>query len=158
MGSGLMPDGLGFMFQNRGELFALADGHPNIYAPGKRPFQTIIPGFATRNGAPELAFGVMGGDMQPQGHLQMMSRILDAGQNPQAAADAPRWKITKDGSVLVEAQFPEDTAAKLAARGHRVVRSQPDNFEFGSAQMILRLDEGYLAASEPRRDGQAAGF
>src|SRR4051812_22381327 len=91
MGSGLMPDGLGFVFQNRGELFALADGHPNLYAPGKRPFQTIIPGFATRNGEPLLSFGVMGGDMQPQGQAQVISNLVDHGLAVQEAGDAPRW-------------------------------------------------------------------
>ena len=91
MGSGLMPDGLGFMFQDRGELFSLTDGHPNIYAPGKRPFQTIIPGFATKDGQPLLSFGVMGGDMQPQGQTQIIFNIVDYGLDLQEAGDSPRW-------------------------------------------------------------------
>jgi len=113
MGSGLAPDGLGFMLQNRGELFALQDDHPNLYAPGKRPFQTIIPGFAVRDGAPWLAFGVMGGDMQPQGQAQILSNMVDFGLGVQEAGDAPRWR--HEGS-------PEPTDRALARPvrcGHR---------------------------------------
>src|SRR6185437_10223735 len=100
MGSGLMPDGLGFMFQNRGKAFSLEDGHPNVVAPGKRPFHTIIPGFALDGaGNPLMSFGVMGGPMQAQGHLQMAVRILRYGQSPQAAADAPRWRVVSGRRV-----------------------------------------------------------
>jgi gamma-glutamyltranspeptidase/glutathione hydrolase len=105
-----------------------------------------------------MSFGVMGGDMQAQGHLQMMVRLADWRQNPQAAADAPRWKVSKDGSLQVEASMPAATVAGLEQRGHRVRVMPQGNLEFGAAQLIHRLPHGYLAASEPRRDGQAVGF
>jgi gamma-glutamyltranspeptidase / glutathione hydrolase len=157
-GSGVVVPGTGISLQNRGFGFSLTKGHPNVVAGGKRPFHTIIPGFLTRNGQALMSFGVMGGDMQPQGHLQMVSRVIDGGQNPQAAADAPRWKIMKDGSLRVEAAFPEATARQLEKWGHPLSRAPADSMEFGAAQMILRHNDAYLAASEPRRDGQAVGF
>ncbi|MFN0038962.1 MAG: gamma-glutamyltransferase family protein [Burkholderiales bacterium] len=157
-GSGVVVPETGIALQNRGAGFSLEPGHPNEVAGGKRPFHTIIPGFLTHDAQALMSFGVMGGDMQPQGHVQMVSRVIDGGQNPQAAADAPRWKITKDGRLLVEAAFSGHTARQLEDWGHRVMRAEPDSTEFGAAQMILQRDGYYLAASEPRRDGQAVGF
>lgn len=157
-GSGVVVPGTGISLQNRGAGFSLEPGHPNQVAGGKRPFHTIVPAFLTRGSEAVMSFGVMGGDMQPQGHVQMVVRLLDYGQNPQSAVDAPRWKITADGSLLLESSVADATAAGLAARGHRVVRALPGSLDFGAAQLIYRLQHGYLAASEPRRDGQAVGF
>ncbi|HYJ19323.1 MAG TPA: gamma-glutamyltransferase family protein [Burkholderiales bacterium] len=157
-GSGVVVPGTGISLQNRGSAFSLLAGHPNHVSGGKRPFHTIIPAFLTRGGKAVMSFGVMGADMQPQGHLQMTVRLVDHGQNPQAAADAPRWKVTKDGGVLLEQAVDETIARELARRGHRVARATVDSMEFGAAQLIHRLDDGYVAASEPRRDGQAVGF
>jgi gamma-glutamyltranspeptidase/glutathione hydrolase len=157
-GSGVVVPGTGISMQNRGAGFSLRPGHPNEVGPGKRPFHTIIPAFITRDGRAVMSYGVMGGDMQPQGHVQMASRLIDHGQNPQAAADAPRWKIALDGSLLLESSVADDVANDLARRGHVVCRAPADSTEFGAAQLIYRLDDGYLAASEPRRDGQAVGF
>ena len=157
-GSGVVVPGTGISMQNRGSAFSLQSGHPNLVGGGKRPFHTIIPAFLTRDAKPVMSFGVMGADMQPQGHMQMVVRLVDYGQNPQAAADAPRWKITMDGGVLLEQAIAEDVARGLAQLGHRVVRASPGNTEFGAAQLIHRLDDAYVAASEPRRDGQAVGF
>src|SRR5258705_3832273 len=92
MGSGMVVQGLGFGFQDRGELFTMERGHPNVYAPGKRPFHTLIPGFVMKEGKPWLGFGVMGGDMQPQGHVQILTNLIDFGMNLQEAGDAPRWQ------------------------------------------------------------------
>jgi gamma-glutamyltranspeptidase/glutathione hydrolase len=140
---------------------------PNLVAGRKRPFHTIIPGFLTREVGsrtePVMSFGVMGGDMQPQGHLQTLVRMLDYGQQPQAACDAPRWKINADFSIDVETQFDRRALAGLRSRGH-IVRSYGDSYmDFGSGQFIWRLDpqdanSGYVAASDSRRDGLAAGF
>ena len=157
-GSGVVVPGTGISLQNRGSAFSLLAGHPNHVSGGKRPFHTIIPAFLTRGGKAVMSFGVMGADMQPQGHLQMTVRLVDHGQNPQAAADAPRWKVTKDGGVLLEQAVDETIARELARRGHRVARATVGSMEFGAAQLIHRLDDGYVAASEPRRDGQAVGF
>ncbi len=158
MGSGLVPDGLGFMFQDRGQLFSLQDGHPNIYAPGKRPFQTIIPGFATRNGAPWLAFGVMGGDMQPQGQTQIIVNRVDYGLDVQAAGDAPRWhhegssqRMGEDspglgptGLLRLEAWLPR--AHPPGARRH--------GLEDRRLRRRLRPLPLRRAAREPRRAGR----
>jgi len=157
-GSGVVVRGTGISLQNRGAAFSLAPGHPNQVGPGKRPFHTIIPAFVTRDGAAVMSFGVMGADMQAQGHVQMMVRLADHHQNPQAAADAPRWKIAKDGSLLLEQAMPAETVRGLEALGHRVKVLPWESLEFGAAQLIHRLPGGYLAASEPRRDGQAVGF
>ncbi|HVY07231.1 MAG TPA: gamma-glutamyltransferase family protein [Burkholderiales bacterium] len=157
-GSGVVVPGTGISMQNRAAGFSLAPGHPNLVAGGKRPFHTIIPAFLTRDGKPVMSFGVMGADMQPQGHLQMALRVIDYGQNPQVAADAPRWKILLDGSILIEHAAGEKVVAGLAALGHRAIRAAPDSMEFGAAQLIYRLGDAYVAASEPRRDGQAVGF
>jgi gamma-glutamyltranspeptidase / glutathione hydrolase len=136
----------------------LKPGHPNEVAGGKRPFHTIIPAFMTRDDKPVMSFGVMGADMQPQGHLQMTARTLDYKQNPQAAADGPRWKIAKSGDILLEARVPPQVAEGLRARGHRVMVTEPGSMEYGSAQLIRKVEDGYIAGSEPRRDGQAVGF
>lgn len=166
MGSGLAPDGLGFMFQDRGELFATQDGHPNIYAPGKRPFQTIIPGFATRNGQPWLSFGVMGGDMQPQGQVQIISNMVDFGLGVQEAGDSPRWhhggsseptgEPQQGAGVLnLETGVPDATQKALAALGWTL---KPDNGGYGGYQAIERWPGRYAAATEMRKDGVALAY
>jgi gamma-glutamyltranspeptidase/glutathione hydrolase len=167
MGSGLVPDGLGFMLQDRAELFSLERGHPNQYMPGRRPFQTIIPAFALRNGAPWLAFGVMGGDMQPQGHVQIIVNLVDYGLDLQAAGDAARYRFyggaepTGDepdgvGFVAMENGVPPEVRAELERRGHRI---RPADGSFGGYQAILRHSNGvYEAATEMRKDGSAGGY
>ncbi|WP_395647095.1 gamma-glutamyltransferase family protein [Terricaulis sp.] len=167
MGSGLVPDGLGFMLQDRGELFSLQRGSPNLYAPGRRPFQTIIPAFALRNGQPWLAFGVMGGDMQPQGHVQIILNLIDYGMDLQAAGDAARYRFyggveptgeQPDGAgfVAMENGIPADVRAELERRGHRI---RPGDGNFGGYQAIMRHPNGvYEAATEMRKDGAAAGY
>ena len=168
MGSGIVVPGMGFGFQNRGELFALEPGHPNIYAPGKRPFHTIIPGFVLRQGSPWLAFGVMGADMQPQGQAQILTNIIDFDMNLQEAGDAPRWYhegssdptggvMTAGGRVSLESGFSYEAVWGLMTRGHRV-RSAIG--VYGGYQAILRdLETGvYYGASEGRKDGAAAGY
>jgi gamma-glutamyltranspeptidase / glutathione hydrolase len=166
MGSGLCADGLGFMFQNRGELFSLRDGDANLYAPGKRPFQTIIPGFATRGGEPWLAFGVMGGDMQPQGQAQIIINLVDYGLGLQAAGDSPRWRHEGSpeptgasglgrGIVRLESGVPDATRAGLAALGWTI--GAPDG-GFGGYQAIQRWPGRYAAASEMRKDGCALAY
>jgi gamma-glutamyltranspeptidase/glutathione hydrolase len=158
-GSGVVVPETGISLNNRGSGFSLVPGHPNVVAGAKLPFHTIIPGFVTRGGKPVMSFGVMGANMQPQGHVQMMVRFADYGQNIQAAADAPRWKITEDQArVMVEPGFASEVLATLAARGHRLELAARDSIDFGATQLIQRLDYGYLAASERRRDGQALGF
>jgi gamma-glutamyltranspeptidase/glutathione hydrolase len=157
-GSGVVVPGTGISLQNRGAAFGLLADHPNCVAGGKRPFHTIIPGFVTQGTQPFMSFGVMGADVQAQGHLQMMVRTADFGQNPQAAADAPRWKFSYDQSLLVEQSYGETTLKRLSELGHKVVPRPYGSQEFGAAQLIRRLEFGYAAASEPRRDGQAVGF
>ena len=157
-GSGVVVPGTGISMQNRGYGFSLQPGHPNLVGGGKRPFHTIIPAFLTHDGKPVMSFGVMGADMQPQGHVQMVVRLIDYGQNPQTAADAPRWKIMLDGELLLEHAVAEDVVHGLAQLGHRAARASPGSTEFGAAQLIHRLGNAYVAASEPRRDGQAVGF
>ncbi|MFK7913140.1 MAG: gamma-glutamyltransferase family protein [Pseudomonadales bacterium] len=156
-GSGIVVPGTGIALQNRGYGFNLTPGHPNCVGPGKRPFHTIIPGFVTRSGQPLLAFGVMGGHMQHQGHVQMVQRLFDAGQNPQAASDAPRWIVNPDYSVSVEPAFPKTVIAGLRKRGHQI-DIEPDVEVFGGAQLIYRTEHGYVAGSDHRKDGQATGF
>ncbi len=157
-GSGIVVPGTGIAMQNRGNGFTLEPGHPNQVGGGKRPYHTIIPGFVTEDGAPRLAFGVMGGHMQHQGHVQMMHRIFDLGENPQAASDAPRWQVLPDYTLALEDGFSDRVAAELADRGHHVVRVEPDAHLFGGAQLIYRLDDGYCAASDHRKEGMATGF
>ena len=167
-GSGLVPDGLGFVFQDRGELFSLEEGHPNVYEPHKRPFHTIIPGFVTKDGKPYLSFGVMGGDMQPQGHVQVLCNMIDFGMNVQEAGDAARFhhtgsseptdeRMTDGGWLALESGIPMETQRGLTQLGHRIRFSKGG---FGGYQAIM-YDEArdvYIGASESRKDGQAAGY
>lgn len=178
MGSGLVADGpegrtLGFMFQDRGQLFSLRDGHPNLYAPGKRPFQTIIPGFATRDGQPWMSFGVMGGDMQPQGQTQIVVNRVDYGLEVQSAGDSPRWHhegssqtmgedapgLPAHGLLRLESGVPAATRRALAAMGWTI--GDPDG-GFGRYEAIERRQDGadrvYAAASEMRADGCALAY
>src|ERR1700744_2960915 len=156
-GSGVVVPGTGISLQNRGADFVVAPRHPNQVGPSKRPYQTIIPGFVTKDGAPVMSFGVMGGSMQPQGHVQVLVRIADHGQNPQAACDGPRFRWVQGNQVSCEMGFPQATLNELRARGHELVTVDDYN-QFGSCQAIWRLEGGYFAASDPRRDGQAAAF
>ncbi|MGZ5034532.1 MAG: gamma-glutamyltransferase family protein, partial [Usitatibacter sp.] len=157
-GSGIVVPGTGISLQNRGAGFSLEPGHPNQVGPRKRPFHTIIPGFLTRNGEPVMSFGVMGGNMQPQGHIQMIIRLVDYNQNPQACADAPRWIVNEDMSVSLEEAVPAAVKEELRRRGHDIVGSERPMFGFGGAQLIHRLDDGYCAGTDPRKDGCAIGF
>ncbi|WP_338876328.1 gamma-glutamyltransferase [Spirosoma sp. SC4-14] len=166
-GSGMVPDGLGFVFHNRGTSFNLTPGHANVYAPGKRPFNTIIPGFATKNGKPFLSFGVMGGAMQPQGHLQVLCNIIDFGMNVQEAGDAARFShsgssepigtiMTDGGRLALESGISSEVRTELERRGHHLTKTD----FFGGYQAILwdSVNHIYWGASEMRKDGQAAGY
>jgi len=157
-GSGVVVPDLGISLQNRAANFTLEAGHLNEAAAGKRPRHTIIPGFITRNGRPVGPFGVMGGEMQPQGHVQVVSSMLDHGLNPQAALDAPRWQLAGGLEVNFEPGTDEGVLSALAARGHRPVMAA-DRLAFGRGQIIVQLEEGaYAAGSEPRTDGAALGY
>ena len=156
-GSGVVVPGTGIAMQNRGLGFVVEPGHPNEVGPRKRPYHTIIPGFVTRDSAPVLSFGVMGGHMQHQGHVQMVRRIFDHDQNPQAASDATRWHVYPDFSVGLETGFDPGVAQGLANRGHRV-RFEPLEPVFGGAQLILKTDSGYVGGSDHRKEGLVAGF
>jgi gamma-glutamyltranspeptidase/glutathione hydrolase len=173
MGSGLVPDGLGFMFQDRGQLFTLQEGHPNVYRPGKRPFQTIIPGFATRGGMPWMSFGLMGGDMQPQGQAQIIVNRTDYGLDAQAAGDSPRWHhegsseqmgeddpaLDAKGLLRLETGVPEATRRALARMGWRIGESDGG---FGRYKCVEHRMSGnervWGAASDPRDDGLALAY
>jgi len=171
MGSGIVVPGLGFMFQDRGELFSMDPNHSNVYAPGKRPFHTIIPGFVMKDGKPWEAFGVMGGGMQPQGHVQVLTNQIDFGLNVQEAGDASRWQHEGDneptgekmsesgGYVEVESGILYETVRELRKRGHDV---RFDVGGYGGYQAIkVEMHDGqrvYVGASESRKDGQAAGY
>ena len=168
MGSGMTPGNLGFILQDRGELFSLNPDHLNVYAPGKRPFHTIIPAFVTKDGAPWLSFGVMGGAMQPQGHVQVLVNLIDFGMNLQEAGDAARVRhsgssqptdeqMTDGGVVYVESGISPASRDRLAEMGHEV---RDGDGGFGGFQGILRdgINRVYLGASESRKDGQAAGY
>ncbi|MFO1228386.1 gamma-glutamyltransferase family protein [Roseateles sp.] len=190
-GSGLVEPSYGVSLQNRGHGFSLDPRHPNIVAPRKRPFHTIIPGFLTAPApaalapqggraappwggpaaaqptpltscVPVMSFGVMGANMQPQGHMQMLIRMLHYGQQPQAACDAPRWRYSEGLAINVEPHLPAATIEGLRARGHQVGDIHDSYQDFGAGQFIWRLGdpavEGYVAASDPRRDGAAVGF
>ncbi len=170
MGSGVVPDGLGFMFQNRGELFSLDPGHPNAYAPGKRPFHTIIPAFLMKDGEPVMSFGLMGGAMQPQGHVQILVNMLDFGMNVQEAGDAARFMheggseptgVHGDplGTLYLEPGVPEVTVERLRAMGHRVEIDR-SGIRFGGYQAILfdRENASYAGATEMRKDGTVAAW
>ena len=171
MGSGIVVPGLGFMFQDRGELFSMDPQHANVYAPGKRPFHTIIPGFVMKDGKPWEAFGVMGGGMQPQGHVQVLTNQIDFGLNVQEAGDASRWQHEGDneptgeklnasgGYVEVESGIPSETVRELRKKGHDV---RFDVGGYGGYQAIkVEMHDGrrvYVGASESRKDGMAAGY
>lgn len=168
MGSGMTPEGLGFVLQDRGELFTLEQGHFNCYAPHKRPFHTIIPAFITKDGKPFMSFGVMGGSMQPQGHVQIIINMIDFGMNLQEAGDAPRIrhggssqptgeKMDGGGTVYLESGFGQETIEALKKMGHRIEKTVGG---FGGYQAIMvdEKNEVYYGASESRKDGQAAGY
>lgn len=158
-GSGIVVPGTGIALHNRGWNFSLRPGHPNEVGPGKKPLHTIIPGFVTDTaGAPVMAFGVMGGFMQAQGHVQMLCRLADFGQNPQAMVDAPRFMVSPlNGSVKLEAGVPDGVAQALRDLGHAVERLDWGHFDFGAAQIVHHRGDHYIAASDGRRDGQAVG-
>jgi gamma-glutamyltranspeptidase/glutathione hydrolase len=168
-GSGVCPTGLGFALQNRGALFNLKEGEFNTYAPAKRPFQTIIPAFITRDGKPWISFGVMGGQMQPQGHVQIVMNLIDFGMGLQEAGDAPRIQhngssevtgsiMTDGGQVSLEFGFPSEMERDLVKMGHKVGREKAATF--GGYQAILwdSTNRVYWGASESRKDGMAAGY
>ena len=168
MGSGMCPTGLGFILQDRGEMFSLAPGHANVYAPGKRPFHTIMPGFITKNNSPWVSFGVMGGDMQPQGHAQIVINLIDFNMNLQEAGDAPRiyhtgsseptgQSMTNGGILHLESGFRTEVIQKLMTMGHII---QWDLGGYGGYQAIMRDEKNkvWFGASESRKDGQAAGY
>ena len=165
-GSGVVVPDWGVSLQNRGFGFSMDPKSANVVAGGKRPFQTIIPAFLTRKEGdtwlPQMSFGVMGGDMQPQGHLQTVIRMLSYRQQPQAACDAPRWKVNRDFSLDVEANMNADTVQGLSDLGHTLKKIDDPYMDFGAGQFIWRLsdniEDGYIAASDPRRDGQAAVY
>jgi gamma-glutamyltranspeptidase/glutathione hydrolase len=160
-GSGVVEPSFGISLQNRGHGFSLNAG-ANQVAPGKRPFHTIIPAFLTKDGQPVMSFGVMGGNMQPQGHMQTLVRMLDYKQNPQAACDAPRWRFNQGLDINVEAAMKAATIQGLAERGHKMDVINDSYQDFGAGQFIWKAGntkvEGYVAASDSRRDGLAAGF
>lgn len=168
LGSGMVPPGLGFMLQNRGELFSLEEGHSNIFAPVKRPFQTIIPCFITKDGIPLVSFGVMGGDFQPMGHVQIVMNLVDFGMNLQEAGDAPRLSHSGStdptggahpgkGEIQLESGFDYEVIRELMNMGHKVSWSFGD---YGGYQAIMfdPMKKVYFGASESRKDGQAAGY
>ncbi|TXH77926.1 MAG: gamma-glutamyltransferase [Lysobacteraceae bacterium] len=169
MGSGMTPPGLGFIFQDRGEQFVLKRGHPNSFAPGKRPFHTIIPAFVTKAGKPWLSYGVMGGAMQPQGHVQILLNMIDFGMNLQEAGDAPRIQhdgstdpagqaiaMSDGGEVDLESGFPVETVRALMRKGHSVRFA--DGPYGGYQAIMVNPNGGYVGASESRKDGMAAGY
>jgi gamma-glutamyltranspeptidase/glutathione hydrolase len=166
MGSGMTPPGLGFVLQDRGELFTLEEGHFNTYEPGKRPFHTIIPAFISKDGEPYVSFGLMGGAMQPQGHAQIVINLIDFGMNLQEAGDAPRInhggssqptgeEMTNGGYLQMESQFDYDIIRALMKKGHRIRYALGP---YGGYQAIMRKNGVYYGASESRKDGQAAGY
>jgi gamma-glutamyltranspeptidase / glutathione hydrolase len=168
MGSGMCPTGLGFILQDRGEMFSLSEGHANMYSPGKRPFHTIIPAFITKNGKPWVSFGLMGGDMQPQGQVQVIINMIDFKMNLQEAGDAPRMhhtgsseptgeQMVNGGILMLESGFSVDVIQKLMSMGHTI---QWDLGGYGGYQAIMWDDKNkvWYGASESRKDGQAAGY
>ncbi len=160
-GSGITAGSTGIQLHNRGANFTLVDGHPNQVAPGKRPYHTIIPGFITRDGEPYCSYGVMGGFMQPQGHLQVGLNLVDFGMDPQSALDAPRFRWLKDKQVAFEPGIAENVLRDLEGRGHQILSGDRGaNISFGGGQVIIRdPDTGLLiGGSEPRKDGAALGY
>ena len=156
-GSGVVVPGTGISLQNRGAGFSLEPAHANEVRGGKRPFHTIIPGFITRAGAPLAAFGVMGGPIQPPGHVQLAVRMHDYAMNPQAALDAPRFKLNAGMSIDLEASARPSLREGLIALGHELVAIPDSYMDFGAGQVIVKCETGYVAGSDARRDGQAAG-
>jgi gamma-glutamyltranspeptidase/glutathione hydrolase len=167
-GSGMVPDGLGFCIQDRGALFSLEEGHPNVFEPGKRPFHTIIPAFVTKNNEPVFSFGVMGGAMQPQGHVQILLNIIDFGMNIQEAGDAARFRhsgssqpdygvMTDGGVIYLEKGVTPQVIRELLAKGHKILKTRGG---FGGYQGIwIDKKKGILiGASESRKDGCAIGY
>lgn len=168
-GSGLVVPGTGIALHSRGRSFGVVPGMPNCVGPGKRPFHSLMPAFVTRGSEPLLSFGVMGFNMQPQAHVQMLVRLLDFGQNPQTISDAPRWRIAyEEPSVLFEPAYDRGIIAQLEARGHSVIARETrfkagstyigNTVLFGAAQLVLKQGDAYVAASDHRRDGQAVAF
>jgi gamma-glutamyltranspeptidase/glutathione hydrolase len=159
-GSTVVVPGTGFALQDRGAGFTLQEGLPNTVAPLKRPFHTLIPGFVTRTTPrgeePWMSFGVMGGSMQPQGHVQLLLNLLVFGMDPQAAADAPRFRHLAGRRVALESPIPDSVREQLTRMGHQVEELAPGGA--GGAQLIIRLERGYVAASDPRKDGMAVGY
>jgi len=156
-GSGIVVPDTGISLQNRGACFSLKREHPNQVEGRKRPFHTIIPAFVTKDNQPLMSFGVMGGSMQPQGHAQIMIRLFDYHQNPQAACDAPRWHAFPNIEVAFEPGFEPEVLEDLSKRGHKI-KKIGKGWWFGGAQLIYKLADGYCGASDPRKDGQAVGF
>jgi gamma-glutamyltranspeptidase/glutathione hydrolase len=157
-GSGMVVPGTGIALQNRGADFRLDPAHANALAGGKKTYHTIIPGFLTRNGQAVGPFGVMGGYMQPQGHVQVLCNLIDRGLNPQAALDAPRWQWTQGKHILAEPNFPKEVFDALASQGHEM-ETAADVGSFGRGQIILRNGDGVLAGgTEPRADGAIAAW
>jgi gamma-glutamyltranspeptidase/glutathione hydrolase len=154
-GSGVVVPGTGFVLQNRGAGFTLEEGHPNRIGPRKRPYHTLIPGFVTKGGEPFMAFGVMGGSMQPQGYVQLLLNILAFGMDPQDAVDAARFRSYGRARLALESPISDEVRAALEAMGHRIM--DESGVAFGGAQLVMRLTKGWAAASDPRKDGMAAG-
>jgi gamma-glutamyltranspeptidase/glutathione hydrolase len=161
-GSGCVEPEFGISLQNRGHAFSLNAESPNVVAPGKRPFHTIIPAFLTQDGQPVMSFGVMGANMQPQGHVQTLSRMIDHGMDPQTACDAPRWRFNRGLEVNIEASADPALVQGLRERGHQFEVIRDSYQDFGAGQFIWRLGDpktqGYVAASDARRDGLVAGW
>ena len=165
-GSGVVVPGTGFALQDRGLGFTMTEGLPNTVAPGKRPFHTLIPGFVTKPGPtsaadgtgdePYMSFGLMGGAMQAQGHAQFLINMLVFGNNIQEAMDVARFRHESGARVIVESPIPESVIAELKAMGHEVSVARPSSF--GGSQAIIKLPRGYVAGSDPRKDGHAAGY
>ena len=153
-GSGVVVPGTGFALQNRGAGFTLEDGHPNQVAPGKRPFHTLIPGFVTRDGEPLMAFGVMGGSMQPQGHTQVVLNMIEFGMDPQQAIDAARFRHMGGLRVAV-GRLTGGLETGMSALGHELV--DWESASFGGGQLVMKLERGWAGASDPRKDGLAIG-
>jgi gamma-glutamyltranspeptidase / glutathione hydrolase len=167
-GSGIVVPDTGICLHSRGSAFSLEPNHPNQVSGRKRPFHTIVPAFVRQGDRPIMSFGVMGFNMQPQAHVQFAVRLIDHQQNPQAISDAPRWRIAhEERAIVLERGFPESTARQLTERGHTIVETEKwsgastpfgSALAFGGAQLIYKLPDGYLAASDHRRDGQAIGY
>src|SRR5699024_1752596 len=158
-GSGVVVPNTGIALHNRGSAFSLQPGHKNQVGPGKRPMHTIIPGFMTYKGAPLAGFGVMGGNMQAQGHMQLIQHLVDLNHNPQSAIDAPRSRVHESGNIYLESHTPENTIKALQQAGHPMALQAHDSLDVSAAQVVLRQHHGgYISATDPRRDGLAVGY